>query len=69
MLAIFFVLLTTFIIWALWGAEQLSFWANYAITTHAMTGVNAFLLSLINLWVFLGFILGIVGLIYFGGSN
>jgi hypothetical protein len=47
------------IVWALFLGKWLNEWTNYTITANNLTGIEAFLLANLNLFVLVFLILGI----------
>ena len=66
-LSIFFGLVVFIILWAMFFGNWLNEWANFMIVNNSLTGLEAFLIAYINVWVFLGVIISIVVSVYFGG--
>jgi hypothetical protein len=64
-----FGLIAFFILWVLFLGEWLNEWALKAITDNSLTGIEAFLLNYINLWVFIGLFIGVMAYVYIGGSR
>ena len=67
-LGFIFAYITVFLVWVFWAHEQITYWTQQAILNGSITGVKAFFLANMNLWILLGFILGLALLIY-AGSN
>jgi len=61
--------IVTFIIWVTWAYKYFSEQGQIAITNGGLIGIKAFLIANINLWVFLGFIIGLILIIYTGKNN
>lgn len=68
-LSVILGLIIFFTLWGMFFAEWLSYWAQDMVTVNNLSGVEAFLISNINLWVFLGVCLGVIGVMYFGGGE
>jgi len=68
-LAIIFSLMIFLILWALFFASWLNTWAQQMISVNSLTGIEAFLIANINLWVGIGVLIGTVVLIYGGGGR
>lgn len=68
-LGIIFGLIVFLVLWALFFANWLNTWAAQMITVNGLTGIDAFLISYINLWVGIGVLLGAFVSLYFGGRN
>lgn len=64
-----FGLIAFFILWVLFLGEWLNEWAVKMITDNSLTGIEAFLIGYINLWVFLGLFIGVMAYVYLGGSR
>ena len=64
-----FALIVFFVLWAMFFAKWLNNAAQNFITSQSLTGLDAFLVSGINIWVFAGVIIGFVSTFYFGGSR
>jgi len=67
-MSLLFGLLVFIILWVMFFAEWLSSWGAAYIVQHSATGLEAFLMANMNLWVFIGIILGTLSTIYFGGQ-
>jgi len=67
-LGFLFAYITTFIVWVTWASEPISYWAEQLILNGGITGVKAFLIVNMNFWVFLGFIIGLIIMIYVGSK-
>lgn len=67
-LSIIFGVVVFLILWALFFAGWLNTWAEQMIIINNLTGIEAFLVSYINLWVGIGVIIGTFILAYFGGK-
>lgn len=68
-LGFIFSYIVIFIAWATILHTQVSYWAEKTIINGGLTGTKAFLVSNMNLWIFLGFILGMIIIIYMGKNN
>lgn len=68
-LTIIFGLVIFVILWALFFGTWLNTWAQNAITVNSLTGIEAFLLANINLWVGIGVLIGSVTMMYSGGGK
>lgn len=68
-LSFIFSLIVFIIIWSMWLGKVINEWGARAITDNSLTGVEAFLFANLNLWIFLGLIIGMFFITYFGGSN
>jgi len=67
-LAFIFGIIVFFIAWVLVLAEQIRYWGQDAIVTNSMTGVSAFLIGNINLWIALFMAIALIWFL-FAGSN
>lgn len=67
-LSIIFGVVVFLILWALFFAGWLNTWAEQMILINNLTGIEAFLVSYINLWVGIGVMIGTFILAYFGGK-
>jgi hypothetical protein len=58
------------LVWGIWAGKFIAEWCQNAITENGITGIEAFLLSYMNLWIFL-MLLICVALVYYmsGGSQ
>lgn len=68
-LGVLFGLLVFLILWAMFFAGYLQTVANQMIIDQGLTGLEAFLLAYINLWVFCGIIFGTLVFMYYGGGQ
>jgi hypothetical protein len=68
-LGIVFGLIVFVILWALFFGEWVNLWAQQAITANNLTGIEAFLMANMNLWIGVGLIIGSVASVYLGGSR
>ena len=66
-ISLLFSLLVFFIFWIMFFAKWLSDWGEALIVSQSLTGLSAFLVANMNVWVFIGIILGVLGSVYFGG--
>lgn len=57
------------IVFFMWGAQFMAYWANYAVQTNGLTGIEAFLLSNLLLWFLLILIIAILAYAYIGGNQ
>lgn len=67
--AFIFVAFVFILIWFVWIGGWLSDVGGRAIIDGQLTGIEAFFYANLNLWVLLGFILGIIGYMYFAGGS
>lgn len=68
-LGVLFGLLVFLILYAMFFAGWLQEIATQAVVDNGMTGLEAFLMSYINVWVFIGVILGTLVFLYYGGGQ
>jgi hypothetical protein len=68
-LSIIFSLIIFLILWAMFFGGWLNVWAANMISINNLTGIEAFLISYINLWVGVGVLIGSFVMIYFGGRQ
>lgn len=57
------------ILWALFFGEWVNTWAQQMITLNSLTGVEAFFMANMNLWIGVGVLIAAVTSIYFGGGQ
>lgn len=69
MMSILFSLLVFIILWAMFFGKWLADWGQRYIIQHSATGLEAFLMANMNLWVLAGLIIGVVTTLYYGGSS
>ena len=65
-LAFIFLILIFIILWAVWLGDFVNTIAQQAIIDGQLTGVEAFVLSNLNLVIIVGIVLGLMVFIYFG---
>lgn len=63
-----FTVIVFIIIWARWLGGFLNVWAQRYIENNSATGIEAFLVSNLNLWIFVWLLIVTVFVLY-GGSN
>lgn len=68
-LAVVFGLLVFVILWAMFFGAWVNTWSQQMITVNSLTGIEAFLVANMNLWIGFGVMLGSIGAIYFGGGR
>ena len=68
-MGVLFGLLIFVILWAMFFSEQITYWSNGMIEQNNLTGIEAFFMSYMNLWVLIGAILGTLAAMYFGGEQ
>ena len=67
-LSFLFGLIIFIIIWAVWLGAEIQSWSNAAVDAGTVTGVEAFLITNINLWIGI-FLLVVIGLVTYLGSG
>lgn len=67
----FFLVIVFVIIWALWLGRYLNESGRQAITDLGLTGIEAFLIANINLFIFIGLVISVlaVSIISFGSGT
>lgn len=66
----FLVIVVMFIIiWALVLGKFLSYAGQVAVESNSLTGVEAFVLLNLNLFVFIGLVIGLLAYGFFGGNQ
>jgi len=68
-LTVIFFVLMFIILWVLFFAEQLTYWGQVTILNGGLTGFEAFFFSNINIVIFIGLMLFIMGSIYFSSHR
>ena len=68
-LGVLFSLLVFIILWAMFFAKWLADWGETYIIMHSATGLEAFFMANMNLWVLGGLILGVVTTLFVGGRS
>jgi len=68
-LSVIFGLIVFMILWALFFGSWINTWAQQMITVNSLTGIEAFLVANMNLWVGAGTLIGAVSVLYFGGGR
>ena len=63
-IGIFFQVVIGILFWSTGIADEITYWTQSAIATNNLSGLVAFLLAYMNLWIFLGFML----MVSIGGS-
>lgn len=66
-LGVIFGLVIFFILWALWLGGWINTVTTDFVTTNSLTGIEAFFITYLNLWIFVGIMLGSISIIYIGG--
>jgi hypothetical protein len=69
LIGIVFALIMFFLLWGLFLAGWLRDVTTDFIVNNELTGIEAFLVSNINLWIFSGLLIGIVAVAYLGGRG
>lgn len=69
LLAFVFALIIFVIIWAIWFGKYLNETIAANIAANGITGIEAFLLVNMNLWIFLGLVISVAFAAYFGGQQ
>jgi len=65
----FFLVVVFVILWFIWIGGWLAEVGETAIEENALTGIEAFFYANLNVWVFMGLILGTIGFLYFFGGG
>jgi len=68
LISVVFALIMFFLLWALFLAEWLRDVTQDFIIQNELMGIEAFLISNINLWIFCGLLIGIIAVAY-GGNR
>lgn len=68
-LSVIFGIIVFVILWALFFGAWVNTWAQQMITANSLTGIEAFLIANMNLWIGIGVLIGSVGALYFGGGR
>lgn len=69
LISLVFSLIIFLILWGLFLGKWLSEWGRKAIIDNSLTGLEAFFMANLNLWVFLGIIIGVLAWVYIGGGQ
>lgn len=69
LLWVIFSLIMFFILYALYLGSWVNQVASDFVTNNSLTGIEAFLAANLNLWIWVGVILGFMGYLYFGGNR
>lgn len=69
LLSIVFGLIIFIILYGSFLGEWSNSWTEKAITDNSLTGIEAFLLKNFQLWIFIGLLIGILYIVYFGGRG
>ena len=67
-ITIIFWFITFIVVWFMFAGERLRYWGLYAVQTHGLSGVEAFLLSNLNFVVLLMVSLFVLAIMYFGSD-
>ena len=68
-LGVIFSLLIFVILWAMFFGSWVNFWAQQLVTVNELTGVEAFLVLNMNLWIGVGVLIGTITTVYLGGNS
>jgi len=68
-LGVIFALIIFVILWALFFGAWVNTWSQQMITVNGLTGVEAFLIANMNLWIGVGVLIGAVSVAYAGGGR
>lgn len=68
-IAFIFTVLVFIFMWFIWLGGWLVDVGEQAIIDGQLTGIEAFIYANLNLWVFIGLILGTLGYMYFAGGE
>ena len=69
LVSLVFALIMFFLLWGLYLGKWLAEWGRDAITRNSLTGIEAFLLANLNLWVVIGLMIGVMAWVYIGGGQ
>ena len=69
LLGVVFGLIMFFILWSLFLASWVRTAAEDMIVNNSLTGLEAFLIANINLWIFSGILIGVLAVAYIGGRS
>lgn len=68
-LGVIFGLIVFVVLWALFFGAWVNTWSQNMIDVNSLTGVEAFLIANMNLWIGVGVFIGAVTAVYFGGGR
>jgi len=68
-LGVIFSLLIFVILWAMFFGSWVNLWAQQLVTVNELTGVEAFLVLNMNLWIGVGVLIGTITTVYLGGNS
>ena len=68
-LGVIFSLIIFIILWAMFFGSWINTWAQQFVAVNSLSGVEAFLILNMNLWIGVGVLIGTVTTIYFGGNS
>ena len=68
-LGVIFGLFIFLILWAMFFGAWVNTWSAQMIATNSLTGLEAFLMANMNLWIGFGVLISAVGVVYFGGGR
>jgi len=69
LMSLVFGLVVFIVLWAMFFGKWVSDWGQNFILVNGSTGLEAFLISAMNIWILAGVIIGTIGAVYVGGSN
>lgn len=69
MMSLLFALLVFFILWAMFFGSWINDWAQRFIVEQSLTGLSAFFIANMNIWILAGLIIGVITTLYVGGSQ
>ena len=69
LIGVVFGLIIFFILYALFLGEWSQGWADKMVEDNDLTGLEAFLMSNFQLWIFIGLLIGVISVIYLGGAG
>lgn len=61
-----FVVILFIIIWAQWLGSEINYWATRYIANNSPSGFEAFLISNLNLWIFVWLVIATIFVLYGG---
>ena len=68
-IGLIFLVLVFIIIWFVWLGGVIADFGELSIQAGGLTGLEAFFYANLNLWIFIGLILGLMAFIYIGGRT
>jgi len=69
MLSILFSLFIFIIFWVMFFGSWVTTWTQNWINNSSLTGLEAFLVSAMNIWILAGVIIGVIAALYVGGGQ